>query len=78
MHGILNEFVSEFGVLGTVLLGLMAVGGIVIYFLPMLIANGRRATMRFWIGTLNVLAGWSVFGWVIAFVWAIVGTREEA
>ena len=52
----------------------IAIGG-VIYFLPSLMAKGYRNAGA--IFTLNLLAGWTFIGWVIAIVWA-VKVRGEA
>jgi len=46
------------------------------YFVPAIIAdkkNNRNANAIFW---LNLLAGWSMLGWLIALVWAL--TNEKA
>ncbi|MVN78112.1 superinfection immunity protein [Hymenobacter sp. HMF4947] len=45
-----------------------------LYFLPTLIARGKRnATAIFW---LNLLGGWTGLGWLIAFIWAL--TKDTA
>ncbi len=39
------------------------------YFIPAIAAQGKRnATAIFW---LNLLAGWTVIGWVGALIWAV-------
>lgn len=43
----------------------------VMYFLPTLIAliRGKRDLLS--IGLLNFFLGWTVIGWVVAFIWAV-------
>jgi len=41
-----------------------------LYFLPTIIAAARHKKNMLGIVLLNVLAGWSLIGWVIALVWA--------
>lgn len=60
--------------------GLRAVLGIAliilflcIYFMPSVIAKGKRNWSA--IFALNLLAGWTFAGWVIALVWAL--TKEK-
>lgn len=40
------------------------------YFMPALVASGRRHRQRVAILVLNLLLGWTVLGWVGALVWA--------
>ena len=44
---------------------------ICIYFLPAIMALVFKAKNSIWIFALTVLTGWTVFGWIIAFLWAI-------
>jgi hypothetical protein len=44
------------------------------YFLPTLIAALKKRPNAGAIFALNLLLGWTVFGWVIAFVWALTST----
>ena len=50
---------------------------LVVYFLPTIMAkvNGHRQVVA--IGALNALLGWTVLGWIAAFVWMCVNTRER-
>jgi Superinfection immunity protein len=41
-----------------------------VYFIPALVASTRRHRQQLAIVVLNVLAGWTLIGWVVAFVWA--------
>ena len=45
---------------------------IALYFLPGLVSviNRKRQNGAIW--TLNVLLGWTMIGWVIALVWAMM------
>lgn len=46
----------------------LAVG--VMYFLPALIALGRRHHNRAQILLVNLFFGWTVIGWIAAVIWA--------
>lgn len=59
-----------------VILGLIF--GIAIYFLPIIIALGKRKQNSVAILVLNLLAGWTFFGWVIALVWALTADKPKA
>jgi hypothetical protein len=43
---------------------------VVVYFLPFIVANMRGHCQSLAIFMLNLLAGWTVLGWVVAIVWA--------
>lgn len=46
-----------------------ALAGITVYFLPALLARStHQRHVIFW---LNLLLGWTILGWVGAFLWAI-------
>jgi hypothetical protein len=47
---------------------LLAAAGIFVYFIPAMIARGKRNAGAIFV--LNLLAGWSFIGWVGALVWA--------
>lgn len=42
----------------------------IVYFMPWYIAVLREHPRRFMIGLLNLLLGWTLIGWLIAFLWA--------
>lgn len=47
-------------------------GGIaLVHFLPIIIAGSRHVRNFWWIVLINVLAGWTLIGWVVALVWAL-------
>jgi hypothetical protein len=45
--------------------------GIVVYFLPSLVASGRKKRSSTAIFVLNLLLGWTLIGWVGALIWAL-------
>ena len=54
-------------------LGLIGLG---LYFLPTILAALRRKQHILGIVLLNVFAGWTFIGWIIALVWSLVGQKE--
>ena len=48
----------------------------VAYFLPAAVAGLLRRERIRAILVLNLLLGWTVIGWIVAFVWAFVPVRE--
>jgi hypothetical protein len=51
--------------------------GLAVYFLPIIIAAVRHAKSIVGIILLNVLAGWTFIGWIVALVWALTGTKQR-
>ena len=49
--------------------------GVAVYLLPTLLAVHRNCNSTGWIAALNILLGWTLFGWVIALGWAAAGKR---
>lgn len=49
----------------------------ILYFLPAITAgsNGRRNTIA--IFTCNLLLGWTVLGWCISLIWALINDKPE-
>lgn len=45
---------------------------VALYFTPSIVALYRVKPSRFGISLLNLLAGWTVIGWLAAFIWACV------
>ena len=43
-----------------------------LYFTPSIVAFYRTKPLRFGIAFFNLLAGWTVIGWMAAFIWACV------
>jgi hypothetical protein len=48
------------------------------YFLPSLVAVVRGHQSSLEIVTCNLLLGWTVLGWVVAFIWSLTAARWEA
>jgi hypothetical protein len=55
---------------GFVVLLVVAVA-IGLYFLPTIVASSRGKANTGAIAALNILAGWTFVGWVVAMVWAM-------
>jgi len=51
--------------------------GLALYFLPTIIAAIRRSKSTVGIILVNILAGWTFVGWVIALVWSLVGETSR-
>lgn len=49
--------------------------GIFIYFIPTLIAIGKRNFVA--ILALNLLLGWSIIFWIVALVWSLTKDKEN-
>ena len=52
--------------------------GVVPYVVPTVIALARHKRSTGWIIALNLLLGWTVVGWVVALVWALVPDTPPA
>ncbi len=50
--------------------------GLVIYFLPTIIASGRNATATFLIFLVNLFGGWTVALWVFVFIRAFCSKKK--
>ncbi len=48
-----------------------------VYFIPTIIAIVRNAKQKLGIILLNIFAGWTLIGWVIALIWSIVGKSQK-
>jgi hypothetical protein len=51
---------------------LIAVLGVLVYFLPYLAACAKKKANRKEIGRINLWFGWTVLGWIFALVWASI------
>jgi hypothetical protein len=49
---------------------------LVIYFIPTIIALARHAKNITGIVLLNIFAGWTFVGWIIALIWSIVDLKQ--
>ena len=45
---------------------------LLLYFVPAVIAFSRRHEYRWPIFAINLFGGWSLIGWVVALVWAVM------
>jgi hypothetical protein len=50
----------------------------ILYLLPALIAGRRRHRQKLAITVLNILAGWTAIGWLVALVWACTADVDQA
>ena len=50
---------------------------VLVYLLPIGLAMYRDCKATIWIGLVNVLLGWTLFGWFIALGWAASGQIRE-
>lgn len=59
--------------------GMLALGLVLmaVYMLPFVVAfmRGHPATLGIFL--VNLFLGWSVIGWIVAFVWALSATTTE-
>ena len=47
-----------------------------LYFMPTVVAVVRRHHNGNSIAVLNLVAGWTLIGWVVALVWSVSATRR--
>ncbi|WP_202595362.1 superinfection immunity protein [Halalkalibacter okhensis] len=59
------------------ILGSFALLLLILYPVPTLIAFARRKTNKVAITVLNIFAGWTFIGWVIALVWSLMNEKTE-
>jgi hypothetical protein len=58
--------------IGAIVLGLVLFSlGLALYFLPTLVAIGRRKRNTLAIFALNLFLGWTVLGWVLSLIWSL-------
>ena len=48
-----------------------------LYFLPALIGAAREHHNRWAIFWLNLFLGWTILGWIAAFIWACTAIRDN-
>lgn len=51
---------------------------IITYFIPVMVAGGRKHKALGAIFALNLFLGWSLLGWVAALVWALTNPKPDA
>ncbi len=49
--------------------------GLGLYFLPTIIAAARHHNHLLPIVLVNIFAGWTFIGWIVALVWSLVGKK---
>ena len=52
--------------------------GIAVFLLPTIVAIARHKRNTTAILILNLLAGWTFIGWIIALVWAFTADKEKS
>lgn len=62
---------------GTFALGLFVIAGLGFYFLPAVVALGRKHKNRTSIFLVNLLLGWTLLFWVVALVWAFTASEAQ-
>lgn len=55
----------------------IVIGGLVIYFLPSIIAVKAERKNALAIVALNVFLGWTFLGWLASLIWALAGERQQ-
>ena len=50
---------------------------IIVYLIPLIIAGLRNHPNSVAISFLNILAGWTFVGWLIAFVWSLSSQKPK-
>ena len=64
--------VNASGYFGISFAGILMIGlGIVVYFIPVMIAAARKHRKTTSIFLVNLFFGWSILGWIFALVWAL-------
>lgn len=56
------------------LLLLLALPLLLLYFVPSIVAISRGSRSALGIFALNILAGWTLIGWLLLLAWALLGT----
>ena len=54
-----------------IIFGVVVGAMIVFYFAPTVLAFGRGHAYRWVIGAVNLVAGWTLMGWLVCAVWAV-------
>lgn len=74
----LEDIKMEALIAGTVVLGAGSFFlAALVYFLPWIIALLRGTKSNCGIFFVNLLLGWTIVGWFIAFIWALVAERKS-
>lgn len=73
---VLTESPAAGTLLGSLVLVVFCGGGLVVHFLPSLIAVKRSHKNAMAIVALNIFLGWTVIGWVAALVWSCTSQEK--
>lgn len=52
--------------------------GVLVYVIPTLVAWSMSSKGIRWVAIINVLLGWTVIGWIIALIWALVASKDTS
>jgi hypothetical protein len=78
---VLNNNAKDFGAviagLGLLFVFLL-IFGIALWLVPIIIAVMRRSHLLVWVILIDLLLGWTVIGWVVAFVMAVMEPKQTA
>jgi hypothetical protein len=50
---------------------------VAMYLSPTMIAVGREARWAWAIAALNFFLGWTLIGWIAAFIWSLLATSQQ-
>jgi hypothetical protein len=56
---------------GSSMMILLVIVGIIVYFIPTVVAIARQRINKGAIFCMNLFLGWSFIGWVVALIWAV-------
>ena len=73
---LMNQSYMWVGTVTPLLIAALALLVFFIHFLPSFIAFSRDHHNRLAILILNILFGWTGFGWLILLIWSLSGQRE--
>ncbi len=63
--------------MGSLFLLIALIAGLLVYFLPTIIADNRKHPNTTAIGVFNFFLGWTFLGWVLALVWSLGNTKPK-
>ena len=69
---------SGFSTIHWIIVCVAGVGLIALYFVPTIIVTLDRHPRRIPIIVLNIVAGWTVVGWIVALIWALMAPEATA
>jgi len=56
---------------------LLFIAGVLVYFLPSLIADKRKHHNKLPIFLVNLILGWSLLGWIAALIWSVMAVKPN-